>query len=180
MNDYFKIRDQGSLLPHLLRNLLGTIIFAGVVALSFILIENKPLLDNLVLAICIGLPVCLFVMLGIHGLRPNNRIAVLIIMIIGNILGICVGIPLGFTVIGADLSIFMKNGYILRISFVSFLIALSITYFFFSRKIIAAKEALIQEERIKNDLKRPSSDCKSELPPPLHRLLGLKKLLDRF
>ncbi|MFC1532618.1 histidine kinase [Thermodesulfobacteriota bacterium] len=70
------------------------------------------------------------------------------IIIAGDILGIAIGMTLGFIIVGIDLSIFLNSSYVLKIFFISFLIGLVITYFFFSRGLTASKEALIQEERI--------------------------------
>ena len=41
MNNYFKIRDQEPFLPHLLRHLLGTMVFAVIIALCFTLIRKS-------------------------------------------------------------------------------------------------------------------------------------------
>ena len=119
MNYYSKSHYQKPFLPLLLHHLFYTMIFAVVIAIFFTLILNKPFGDSLIMSSCISLSVCLCVITGFRSLKPNNRVSVIIIIIIGDILGITLGALLGFFIIGVDLSLVIKTKFFLQFSLVA-------------------------------------------------------------
>ncbi len=148
MEAFHESMGRREFLSHLFHNLIYTLGFGAIIALFFALVLNKNFFESFIIAQCIGLSICFLVMTGLQALKPDNRIKVFIIVILADLIGIAIGMPLGFAAIGRDLSIILE-GNILRWVFLSFLIGLIIIYFFFSRDMIAFKERMIKEERIK-------------------------------
>jgi sensor histidine kinase YesM len=148
MSTYFKSMDQKPFLPHLFRSLFYTLIFAVIIALFFKLVMNRSFWESLIIAVSIGFTICFCVMVGFHWLKPDNRLKMIMITIVADIIGIVFGFSLGFRIMGIDLSLFLENRLILQTVSISFIIGLVITYFFISRNIITAKETLLQEEKI--------------------------------
>jgi sensor histidine kinase YesM len=132
--------------------LLYTLAFNGAIALLLVAVGfGQGFLDTLIFSQCVGLTICICVMLARHFFGafgvPVRAVALLLALLLGALLGTALGtVSLNLSIIG-DWG--MPRLFFVRIVGISMIFGLIITYFFYSRARLAASTLAIQEERIK-------------------------------
>ena len=145
----YKSMGKKDFLIHLLIYLFYTSIISTVIALLFLLVGNEKFSTSFIISQSIGLVVCCCVMFSLYIVKPNKKSTMFFILIPAILLGNSGGFILGYILAGLNISELFKINFILRYFILSSIFGVVVCYFFFSKEIIAAKEKLIQEERLK-------------------------------
>ncbi|MBW1799425.1 MAG: histidine kinase [Deltaproteobacteria bacterium] len=133
-----------------IKSLSYTVIFNTLIALFLTGIHyGRGLLINFVFSQCIGISICLCVLVTIHYIRPRSQIFQVIGILIAMIAGSLFGGVLGSLLSGFNPMTFLhKSGFLAQIVFLGIMFGSIISYIFISRERMAAAESMAQEERI--------------------------------
>lgn len=135
---------------HIIRALFYTLVFNSVIALFLTVMRfGGDLLQNFVVAQCIGLTICSCILCVHPLLDRSGPLMQLIFIIIAMGAGSVAGGLFGALVLGINPSIFFREYGLFKVIILGVLFGSVISYFFYSREKISAGEALVQEERIK-------------------------------
>ncbi|MFC1884676.1 sensor histidine kinase [Thermodesulfobacteriota bacterium] len=134
---------------HFLLYLFYTSIICTVIAVLFVVVGSSDFLDSFIISQSIGLSVCSCVVISLHIIKPEKKVTIVLILIPAILIGVSAGFILGFKFAGLDTSELFGMRFFLRYFIISTIFGVVISYFFFSKEIMEAKEATIQEERIK-------------------------------
>jgi len=145
----YKSISKKEFLIHFLLYLFYTSIICTVIAVLFLVVGNSDFLDSFIISQSIGLLVCSCVVISLHILKPEKKATIVLILIPAIIIGVSAGFIFGFTIAGLDIYQLFGIRFFLRYFVLSTIFGVVISYFFFSKEIMASKEALIQEERLK-------------------------------
>lgn len=126
-----------------------TVVFCTIIALFLVLTNpDNEALTTFIISQVIGLTGCTCVMLGFYLIRPEKMPALFITLVVTLFTGSVLGVLFGFAATGKDIYGLLRGDFI-RAFVIAILFGAIISYFFSSRGIIASKEAMIREERIK-------------------------------
>jgi len=126
-----------------------TAVFCLIISLFLVLTDSdKEFLSTFIISEVIGLTGCTCVILGFYIIRPKKMLTLFITLMVSIFTGSILGIILGFTAAGIDPYGLLKRDFI-NAFVISIVFGSIISYFFSSRGVIASKEAMIKEERIK-------------------------------
>ncbi len=135
---------------HIIRTVSYTLVFNAVIALFLTAMRfGGDLLQNFIVAQCIGLSICSCILCVHPLLDRSGPLMQLIIIIMAMGVGSVVGGLLGALALGINPSIFFRDYGLFKVIILGILFGSVISYFFYSREKIRAGETLVQEERIK-------------------------------
>ena len=126
-----------------------TAVFCTIISLFLFLTDSdKEFISTFIISEVIGLTGCTCVILGFYSIKPKKMLSLFITLVASLSMGSVFGIFLGFTAAGMDPYGLLRRDFV-NAFVISILFGSVISYFFSSRGIIASKEAMIKEERIK-------------------------------
>ena len=149
MSYKYKSISKKDFLIKLLFYFFYTSIISTVIALLFFVVGNVKFSTSFIIAQSIGFVVCCCVTFSLYIVKPNKKSTMFFILIPAILLGNSGGFILGYILAGLNISELFKINFILRYFILSSIFGVVVCYFFFSKEIIAAKEKLLQEERLK-------------------------------
>jgi len=135
-----------------LRYLFYTVVFCTFIAifLASMKFGDGSFLTNFIFSQCIGISVCLCVLITRYFLKSTNPLIQMALIVIAITIGSIGGTLLGSAIAEKKPSMFLQEyGFFIHVVFLGILFGSIISYFFISREKISATEALIQEEKIK-------------------------------
>ena len=134
------------------RFILYTLVFNTIIAIFLTSVGyGGDFVTNLIISQCIGITICLCILIALYSLKPTKPITQLVTIMIAMTIGAVIGPIFGsvFTGINPPTIYYEQPGHITKAVFLGILFGSVISYFFVSREKISATEALIQEEKIK-------------------------------
>jgi len=141
--------DKKRLLTSLaLTGLFNTIIALFLTHLGF----GGGFIINLIFSQCVGLCICLFILVGHLLVRRPSLVGHAILLVIAMPTGASAGAFIGAWIAGISFSEILpgRPALLIQILFVGILFGTMITYFFFSREKISQTEAQLREEQIRS------------------------------
>ena len=146
---YYRSVGEKEFFIHLLISLFYTFIISTVIAVLLLLVGFGRFFENFVITQSIGFLACCCAVFSIHSFRPDKKATYALTLIPAILIGISAGTILGFKLAGLGISVFFQQSFFLRQFSLTLIFGVAISYFFFSKGMMASKEKLIQEERLK-------------------------------
>lgn len=136
---------------YVLKTLAITAVFNTLIALFLTAVgfRGGPFVTNFIFSQCIGLSICMTILVVYHLFRPKHPALELLALAGALVFGSLVGIAAGAAASGLGLAAIADESlFFLRLVFFGLLFGAVVSYFFISRERMADSQSRMQEERI--------------------------------